>query len=407
MSRLFAVSLWTLIGLGGLVTAVFLLLSAVTSPGGTAVGLAAAVVLTAVFVLVFRLLPTWPRAGIGWVAATFLWGGCVAMSLALAAGPAVSSLVRKTGQYPLDASWSGAYPEEIAKAMGVVLILFGFRSLNRPWHGFMTGAMIGLGFEAIENIQYGAIGAVLNPQDDVAGSLDMWGNRILFGIGLHVVFTSLSGWGIGRAVFVRGMTTPRRWVTGAAWVLLAFLLHFGWNIQWGDERVATTALVVTAVVVYGVFLWVLAVAWRQARQDRIDPASVSVILQKGSRIPPIVAVLTSERLVRPFIEKAIVTYPHTTFTAETLGVGTNVLGHGDDPRAPGRYVANDLAQEDALKVPEGPLDRVWLVTSTRHPTQHVLGAFVDEGTVRTLAEHVTGSRGDTSVECSAHAITRI
>ncbi|WP_129659044.1 PrsW family intramembrane metalloprotease [Rothia uropygialis] len=406
MSKIYPVSLWILIGLGSLVSAAFVLISSLTSPSGTAVGLASAVVLSAVLILLFRLLPTWPRAGFGWSAASFLWGGSVAVSLALASGPGLSGLVQKIGWYPLDASLSGAYPEELGKALGVLLILFSFRKLNRPWHGLMTGAMIGLGFEAVENIQYGAIGAILNPNGDAIGSLEMWGNRTLFGIGLHVVFTSLSGWGIGRALFLRDRTTGKRWLTGAVWVLVAFLLHFGWNIQWGDNQVQLIALIVTAVVVYGAFLWVLIVASRQARRDRLDPSTVSVILQRGSRIPPIVAVLPSENEVRPFIEQAIGRYPHTTFTSETLRLGSNLLGDGDDPQAPGVHEANGIAEEDALRVPAGPIGEVWLVTSRQYPGHYVLGAFVDEEIARMVAERIRRSSGDTSVECAPHAVTR-
>ncbi|QNE88651.1 PrsW family intramembrane metalloprotease [Corynebacterium incognita] len=60
----------------------------------------------------------------------------------------------------------GAYPEELAKALGLFLLLVTFRELHRPWHGFLGSAVVGLGFETAEYIFYGFMGALTDPVSD-------------------------------------------------------------------------------------------------------------------------------------------------------------------------------------------------------------------------------------------------
>lgn len=270
MSRLFRVTLVVCTVIGIPVLVYFTATNFLISPIGGLLGLIFAAVYVALVIWLFTLSPMWPdRAGAGWrwVAACLVWGAGVSFLLVMAGGLPVMDLVSKLGWDLFEASFGGAYPEEIAKALGVGVILFTFRGLNRPWHGLMTGALVGLGFEAIENAMYGAMFAVMDPNSDVAGTLSTWALRVFAGPGLHIVFSALAGWGLGLAVFSAGRTPAWRFRVAAVWLFIAFLLHFGWNIMWPQVWMQIAGAVTAAAVMYPLLAWVWVRAHRMCRAD--------------------------------------------------------------------------------------------------------------------------------------------
>lgn len=231
-----------------------------TSPIAMGIGILATFAYIAVMVLLIRLLPIWPKMERTktWVMLSLLWGGGMSLLLVL---PVSSAMVEGAAAWWPEAtmSFGGAYAEEPIKALGVVIIVMAFSGLNRPWHAMATGALVGLGFEAVENAMYGVVMGLMHPDSDAAGALEMWGLRLLLGPFLHIIWTAMAGWGIGQALF----TTRGLW-PALGWLFVAFALHFGWNYQ-ADPVWAAMAL--TSVVQYPLIVVLVVVASRRARRD--------------------------------------------------------------------------------------------------------------------------------------------
>lgn len=284
MSRLFTVTLWTCILLS--IPMIFLTLSnllLVESAAGL-LSLVFGALYLVVVLLFFSRSPLWPdfrshsrhpdgsrRRGQGsawqWVLASLLWGSMAAVGLVMLAGFPILDLVDKLNWDFFMASFVGAYPEEIAKSLGVALILLSFRQLNRPWHGLVTGALVGLGFEVNENILYGAVGALTDPNSDLSGLLHMWQVRTIAGPLIHTVLTALAGYGIALALFRAGRSTAWRVGVAAGWIGLAFLLHFLWNMLWESTVAATVTYVIISLLMYPLFGYLIWRSWREARGD--------------------------------------------------------------------------------------------------------------------------------------------
>ncbi|RSZ63774.1 PrsW family intramembrane metalloprotease [Corynebacterium hylobatis] len=270
MSRRFRISLLLLSILG---TPVFLYFSGVNflvSPVGATLSTLFSVLYVTLVLWLLSRSPMWPdRAGAGWlwVAASLLWGGGVSFLLVTLGGLPILEIADRLGLQLIVASLGGAYPEEIAKVLGIGVILFSFRALNRPWHGLMTGAVVGLGFEVTENAMYGAFGSLLDPNTDLAGALAVWAARIFLGPGLHIIFSALAGWGLGLALFTADRSRAWRLCTAGVWLLVAFGLHFAWNLLPAEYWMRVVNYIAVALVVYPLFVWVWITANREARDD--------------------------------------------------------------------------------------------------------------------------------------------
>lgn len=270
MSRRFRLTLLLLSSLG---IPAYLYLSGVNflvSPVGATLGLVFSVPYVALVLWLLSLSPMWPeRAGAGWlwVATSLLWGGGVGFLLVMAGALPLLEITDRLGLPLIAASLGGAYPEEIAKVLGVGVILFSFRALNRPWHGLMTGAVIGLGFEVAENAMYGTFGALLDPNTDLAGTLQVWAVRLFLGPGLHIIFSGLAGWGLGLALFTAGRSRSWRLRTAGLWLLTAFGLHFAWNLMPSEYWMMIVNYTVVALVMYPLFVWVWLTAHKAAKAD--------------------------------------------------------------------------------------------------------------------------------------------
>ena len=105
------------------------------------------------------------------------------------------------------ASWSASLSaplnEEILKVCGVVMIVLAAPLIIRgPVDGMIYGALVGLGFQAIENVTYGLNNIVLSGATDPARAVT---NSALVRLGLtslgsHWTMTAVAGAGIGYLV---------------------------------------------------------------------------------------------------------------------------------------------------------------------------------------------------------------
>ncbi|MDY3126686.1 MAG: PrsW family intramembrane metalloprotease [Corynebacterium sp.] len=269
MSKLFRLVLWGAGGIGSLAGLVLLAFSVVASPLYGLLGLIVSLLYVAGVLWALSRLPIWPHSPAGlksrwWVVSALIWGAGATMLFVAPIGFAISDLAFRTGSTNAAAAWGGAYPEEIAKMVGVIVICLSFSQLNRPWHGLVVGAVIGLGFEAVENITYGAMGAMLDANSDWAGFWFTSGLRLVAGPCLHILFTALAGWGVGLALFTANKSARWRWGHVLGWLFVAFALHFGWNYQFNNDFLTIGSMVAVALVLYPLAGIVIVRACRQA-----------------------------------------------------------------------------------------------------------------------------------------------
>src|SRR6478752_815475 len=172
-------------------------------------------------------------------AAAFLWGGCIATALALPFNTAFFKLVDEwLGLHPmlavilgpnaslmLAAPISAPIAEEIAKALGVLLIFWLLRAeFDNMRDGIVYGALVGLGFNWFEAAGYVAEGYAA--YGVAAYGLQLGSRYALFGLGGHVMFTGMFGALLGLAI-----QTRRRWlrilapITGLVLAIAAHMLN--------------------------------------------------------------------------------------------------------------------------------------------------------------------------------------
>jgi RsiW-degrading membrane proteinase PrsW (M82 family) len=169
-------------------------------------------------------------------AAAFLWGGCIATGLALPFNNAVFQLVDAwLAQYPsiavmlgpdaplmIVAPLSAPIVEEIAKALGVVLLFWLLRpEFDNMRDGLVYGALIGLGFTWFETALY--VTKLYAKFGEPAFGLQLGMRYALFGLGGHAMFTAIFGASLGLA-----LQTQRTWlkiVSPIVGLLLAMSAH--------------------------------------------------------------------------------------------------------------------------------------------------------------------------------------
>ena len=265
MSKLFRYSLFLFILVGLPFMALPVLPNALALPTPAAISAVFTVAYLGILVAVVRRTRLWPYQGWAPALLAVLWGAGTSYALVSVSAPSIIDLAAHTGATTTAASWGGAYPEEIAKATGVVFILLAFRQLNRPWHGFVIGMLVGLGFESFENLLYGIVMSPIHPSSDIMGVLQIWGARVFLGPFLHIAFTGLAGWGIGWALFAVGRGLAWRLAHALGWFAVAFACHFGWNILGDNLVLLIGSKIVTGIVLYASFIYVWVAAFKAAK----------------------------------------------------------------------------------------------------------------------------------------------
>ncbi len=189
------------------------------------------------------------------VLSVFLWGMLVAPGLVTLigfaadagatffAGVAVRSLV-----------------EELAKGLGILLIIVFSRHFDNPTDGLVYGTAVGLGFAMTENLLYGFSVAPELAQEE---ALSLVLGRTVFTAGVHALASSALGAGLGF-----GRTSGGRLRT-VGWALLglgvAVALHSGWNLAvvtvptggggWVFPTMILGPLYLTFILAFAMMLW--------------------------------------------------------------------------------------------------------------------------------------------------------
>jgi RsiW-degrading membrane proteinase PrsW (M82 family) len=181
-------------------------------------------------VLIYRL-DLYEREPVSLAIGAFLWGAFAATALALDASGWDQLLSRAVGQ-DVATRWGPALTapviEELLTAAGVVLIaLIARDEVDDVMDGFVYGALCGLGFAVVEDVLYFMAAFGGSPTGVLEGFYVRVVSSGLYG---HVLYTGLTGMGIGYLVSRRDdVPTARRVGVAVALFLAGVLGHAIWN----------------------------------------------------------------------------------------------------------------------------------------------------------------------------------
>nr|WP_275941257.1 PrsW family intramembrane metalloprotease [Planosporangium flavigriseum] len=170
------------------------------------------------------------------LATAFAWGAVVVTATAVPGNLAADSLVAKLVSPRFAAAWGpalvGPIVEEILKFLGLaVIVLLATAQINSVVDGMVYGAMIGLGYQVVENVSYAANAVQTAGAGDrvdlVFSTFIVRG--VLAGPWSHTVFTALAGAGVGYAVVRVDRSRAVRAGVVALCLGGAWLCHFAWN----------------------------------------------------------------------------------------------------------------------------------------------------------------------------------
>jgi protease PrsW len=225
-----------------------------------------AVVAIPVGVIIYRFDQFEPEPA-SLIVVALVWGGVVALSFAaIANSEFLTFLQHKLPAHEVN-SWGAAVvapiDEEFYKGAGLVMIfLIARNEIDSLMDGLVYGAMIGLGFQVMENIQYFVRAAAQAGSGQIGAVVGTFFVRVFIaGLYSHMLFTGLLGFGF--AYFVTRKGTQRLIVRVGvlvAFILLAWAAHFVWNSPWLESLLAGSApSFILALVVKGLPFFILIV----------------------------------------------------------------------------------------------------------------------------------------------------
>ncbi len=126
----------------------------------------------------------------------------------------------------------GAGVEEILKVLGVVTIaLIARGQINSVVDGLVYGALVGLGFQVVEDIVYAINAVVVSAGQDQVGPVvvTFFLRGFLGGLWSHTLFTGISGAGVAYVLVQRDQSKLVRGLVFAGLLGVAWFFHFLWN----------------------------------------------------------------------------------------------------------------------------------------------------------------------------------
>ena len=183
------------------------------------------------FVLVRLARPVRPPP-FAWSAAAAAWGATAAAGCALLANKGLIGLWSKSAGVQFAANWSASLSaplnEETLKLCGVIMIVLAApRVIQGPLDGMIIGALVGLGFQATENVTYGLNNIVLAGATDPGRAvIDSALVRVgLTALGSHWTMTAVAGAGVGYIVARLRGAEHGGVLAGVACLLTAMAMH--------------------------------------------------------------------------------------------------------------------------------------------------------------------------------------
>ena len=178
------------------------------------------------------------------IAVALLWGGVVALSFAAITNTSFLTFLQHVLSTREVNSWGAALvapiDEEFYKGAGLVMIFFIARDeIDGLMDGLVYGAMIGLGFQVMENIQYFVHAAAQSGAGQIGPVMGTFFVRVVIaGLYSHMLFTGLLGFGFAYFVTRRSASWASRGGVLALFIILAWAAHFVWNSPWLDSLTA-------------------------------------------------------------------------------------------------------------------------------------------------------------------------
>ena len=191
---------------------------------------------TLLFLMVFRLLDLLEEHPPGAFVLAFGWGGLGAVYFAVPANAAFQSLCGKLVSPEFVATWgaalAGPTSEEFLKLAGVVLMVLVARSqFQTHLSVLIVGAMVGLGFQVVENLAYTVNASMHFPLENQVAPvlLNLLTRGLLAGLWTHAAFTTVASYGIAWFLLHPQRSRACRTAVALLCFTLAWALHFVWN----------------------------------------------------------------------------------------------------------------------------------------------------------------------------------
>lgn len=182
------------------------------------------------------VLDLFEREPLSLMIAAFIWGGVISVGLAGPINTAWIEIVGKVMGVDFAREWAAALVappvEEALKLLGVVTIFLIARAeIDDLIDGFVYGAMVGLGFAAVENVQYFIVAiARSGGADQIGPVIELFLLRVVFaGPYMHVLWSGIAGLGLAYYVTQRHLPHNTRLMRFVGLFLLAILAHVVWN----------------------------------------------------------------------------------------------------------------------------------------------------------------------------------
>jgi RsiW-degrading membrane proteinase PrsW (M82 family) len=210
------------------------------------------------------------------IVVALVWGGVVSLAFAAVVNTAFLTFLQHVMSTRSVDSWGASIvapiDEEFYKGAGLVMIyLIARHEIDGLMDGLVYGAMIGLGFQVMEDIQYFVHAAAQTQGGGVGGVIGTFFVRVLIaGLYSHMLFTGLTGFGFAYFITRRGTVSwARRAGTFALFVLAAWAAHFVWNSPWlGSLQQGGAGRFILVLVIKGLpFLILLLIMGIEAARD--------------------------------------------------------------------------------------------------------------------------------------------
>jgi RsiW-degrading membrane proteinase PrsW (M82 family) len=214
--------------------------------------------------------------------AAFVWGGVVAVAIALALEVGAQKIFDLSDE--ATASFVAPLAEEPAKSLFLLLTFVRSRRvIDGVLDGLVYAGIVGIGFAFVENIGYYASSYLGSPDIALAGSQGATTTFVVRGIFspfAHPLFTSAFGIAIGLAVARRSKIA--RVLICAVGLAISIGLHGLWNgsLSYGPDNGAGFLLAYLALAGLLVVLTTVAIIAR-VRQVRVLERSLSYVADRG------------------------------------------------------------------------------------------------------------------------------
>lgn len=187
------------------------------------------------FAVLRRLRPARPPA-LAWSAAAVVWGATAAAGCALLANRGLIGLWAKGAGTRFAADWSASLSaplnEELLKLCGVVMVVLAAPAvIQGPLDGLIFGALVGLGFQATENVTYGLNSIVFSGATDPARAVvNSFAVRVgVTALGSHWTMSAVAGAGVGYLVAHRRGAEHGSVLAAVACLLTAMAMHLAFD----------------------------------------------------------------------------------------------------------------------------------------------------------------------------------